>query len=168
MTETSETNGALRRAGRRSLSALMLGALASCTLNTAPADALRLEQPDPAPGASALRVGRTHFYGNPVVIDVPPSATSGTPFAVAVTTYGGGCTGEDRSVVLVTDLRADVVPYQRVYRPRADEACTEELRITRREVAVTFQATGQAVVRVHGRAMPGDSLVVVERVVTVR
>jgi hypothetical protein len=168
MTETSETDGAPRRAGRRWRSALMLGALASCTLNTAPADALRLEQPEPAPGTSALRVARTHFYGNPVVVEVPTAATTGTPFAVAVTTYGGGCIAEDRTVVLVTDLSADVVPYQRVYRPRANEACTEELRITRREIVVTFQATGQGIVRVHGRAMPGDSLVVVERIVTVR
>jgi hypothetical protein len=168
MTVTSESNGAARRVGRGWLAALVLAAQASCSLSTAPADALRLEQPEPEPGSSALRVARTHYYGQPVVIEVPAVATAGASFTVAVTTYGGGCIAEDRTVVLVTGMTADVVPYQRVYRPRANEACTEELRITRREASVTFQAPGQAVVRMHGRAMPGDSLVVVERVVTVR
>jgi hypothetical protein len=167
MTATREGIGAPRRAALLG-SALLLTASVACTPATAPTDALNIEQPAPPPGATALRVARTHFYGQPVVIEVPSGALAGTPIPVAVTTYGGGCMAEDTTVVLVVGMNADVVPYQRVYHPRADEACTEELRITRREVTVTFAAVGTAVVRVYGRAMPGDSLVTVDRVVQVR
>jgi hypothetical protein len=168
MIETRKRIGAVWRASLLRRSALLVAVLASCTSATAPVDALSLEQPAPPPGATALRVARTHFYGQPVVMEVPAAATAGTGFTVAVTTYGGGCIAEDMTVVLVAGAAADVVPMQRVYQPRASEACTDELRITRRQASVMFASPGQAVVRVHGRAMPGDSLVVVERVVVVR
>ena len=167
MIVTRERFGAPRRAALIRCAVLLTG-LASCTSVTVPTDALDIEQSAPPPGASALRVARTHFYDQPVAIEVPAAATAGTPFLVAVTTFGGGCIAEDTTVVLVLGMHADVVPYQRVYQPRADEGCTEELRITRREVTVTLPAAGTAVVRVYGRAMPGDSLVVVDRAVTVR
>lgn len=122
----------------------------------------------PAAGRAALRVAHIDFYSDPVVVEVPGAATAGTPFTVAVTTYGGGCVSEDTTVVQVTGLHADVVPYQRVYRPGANEACTQELRITRREASVVFAAPGLATVRVIGRAAPDDGLVVVERQVAVR
>lgn len=157
---------------RRALfSAGFLGLIgAGCTSATSPADsaALRLEQPAPAPGQSALRVARIAHYGDPVVVEVPESATAGSPLAVAVTTYGGGCVSEDTTVVQVDGLRADVVPYQRIYQPGVNGACTMELRVTRRMVSVVFASAGRATVRVIGRAKPGDSLVVVERGVLVR
>ena len=147
---------------------LTLAAAAACRSSTAPAvssPALSLEEPL-APGIAVRRVARIAFYSDPAVVDVPAAAAVGVPLPVAVTTYGGGCVGEDTTVTFVEGLRADVVPYQRVI--TGNIGCTLELRITKRQIAIVFPAAGRATVRVIGRASPGDSLVVVERGVTVR
>ena len=150
--------------------AALLGALAACTSLTGPepSSVLRLEQPAPGPGTSALRLAHIDFYQDPVIVEVPGTMTAGVPAAVAVTTYGGGCVAEDTVLVEVAGLRADVAPYQRVHNPGPNGACTQELRITRRVASVTFAAPGLATVRVIGREAPGDALVIVERAVQVR
>ena len=143
-----------------------LAGVAGCTSSTAPlgSSALRLEQPLPMPGFSALRAGQVM----PFLVEAPSAATAGQPFPVAVTTYGGGCIGEDTTVVDVSDHRADVVPYQRVYQPTSNEACTLEARITRRQVRVVIPQAGEATVRFIGRGSPGGSLVFAERSVSIR
>ena len=154
---------------RRVLRATMLtlAAAAACRSSTAPAvssPALYLEEPL-APGIAVRRVARIAFYSDPAVVEVPAAAVAAVPLTVAVTTYGGGCVGEDTTVTFVEGLHADVVPYQRVI---TGVACTLELRITKRQIAIVFAAAGRATVRVIGRVSPSDSLVVVERGVTVR
>ncbi len=146
---------------------LTLAAAAACRSSTGPtvsSPALSLEEPL-KPGISVRRVARILFANDRVLVDVPAAAVAGVPLTVAVTTYGGGCVGEDTTVTFVEGLHADVVPYQRVI---TGVACTLELRITKRQVAIVFPAAGRATVRVIGRASPGDSVVVVERGVTVR
>jgi hypothetical protein len=142
--------------------------VASCGSLTQPepsSPALSLEQPLPTvAGKTALRAGNIRFYGDPLIVDVPPSATAGVPFTMSVTTYGGGCIAEAETVVQVNGWRADVVPYQRV----SIGLCTQELRITKREASVTFAVPGQAVVRVIGRDQPADELIEVKRIVVVR
>jgi len=154
----------------RSLLVVAAAATVACTDTTGPGDpsALALEQPLPAAGKSALRAGTILLYHEPTVVEVPSSATAGTPFTVTVTTYGGGCISEDVTVVHVDGERADVVPYQRIYNPARNVVCTSELRITRRQASVTFASSGTAVVRVIGRAQPADTLMQVERTVLVR
>jgi len=154
---------------RRRLAPLALAVLlASCGSLTQPdpsSSALSLEQPLPTVvGKTALRAGNIRFYGDPLIVDVPASATAGVPFTVSVTTYGGGCIAEAETVVQVNGWRAHVVPYQRV----SIGLCTQELRITKREASVTFAVPGQAVVRVIGRKQPEDELIEVERIVVVR
>lgn len=147
-----------------------LAGAAACTSPTAPlgSNALRLEQPLPVPGATALRAGVVKLGRDPLLVEAPSTASAGQPFTVAVTTYGGGCIGEDTTLVDVSDHRADVVPYQRVYHPSANSVCTLELRVTRRQVQLVIARAGQATVRFIGRASPGDSLVSAERSVTIR
>lgn len=149
---------------------VMLAGAAACTSPTAPLDssALRLEQPLPVPGTSALRAGVVRLGSDAFLVEAPSTATAGQPFTVAVTTYGGGCIREDTTLVDVSDHRADVVPYQRVYRGLANSVCTLELRVTRRQVQVVISQTGQATVRFIGRSSPGDSLVLAERSVSIR
>jgi hypothetical protein len=158
------------RPTRPILAILLLGAcrgepLAPDAIGALPA--LSLEEPLPAPGHSARRAAVIAFYGDPLVVEVPSTARAGAPFDVGVTTYGGGCIAEDTTVATVADRLADVVPYQRIHRPGPNEGCTLELRITRRTARVTFPTAGLAVVRVTGRAAPGDSLVSVVRAVRV-
>ena len=117
------------------------------------------------PGASALRAAVVMLGRDAFLVEAPSTATAGQPFTVVVTTYGGGCIGEDTTLVDVSEHRADVVPYQRVYRA---SVCTLELRVTRRLVQVVIPQTGQATVRFIGRASPGDSLISAERSVSIR
>lgn len=155
---------------RLSLIVTLAGA-AACTSLTAPleSNALRLEQPLPVPGATALRVGMVKLNGDTFLLEAPSSAAAGQPFTVAVTTYGGGCIGEDTTLVDVSGHRADVVPYQRIFQPPTGNfGCTLELRITRRQVSVVIAQPGAATVRFIGRASPGDSLVSAERSVSIQ
>ena len=163
----------MHRASRSLLLAAAAAAAVACTHTTGPVDpsasALALEQPLPAAERSALRAGAILFFHDPTVVEVPSSATAGMPFTVTVTTYGGGCISEDTTVVKADGQRADVVPYQRIYNPGPNGgACPSELRITRRQASVVFDAPGSGVVRVIGRAMPGDTLMQVQRTVHVR
>lgn len=125
------------------------------------------EQLPAAPGHTARRIATISFYRDPPVVQLPASAHTGQPIELYVTTYGGGCIGEDTTVVAVNDLRTDVVPYQKIYTPRGNEGCTLELRITRRAVRLVFSKPGIAIVQVTGRAAPGDSLVQVKRALLV-
>jgi hypothetical protein len=106
-----------------------------------------------APGVVALRVAVVGGYRDSAAVSVPAIAHAGEPVAIGVTTYGGGCVSEDTTVVTVTGAQAEIIPYQRVYTPRADrsEGCTLELRIARRQVQVTFAAPGRSQVEVISR-----------------
>ena len=108
----------MRRLSQFKLVGTLLGA-AACTNPTAPltSTALRLEQPLPTPGSSALRVASVTYHGELPLVDAPSTAVAGQPFEVAVTTYGGGCIGEDTTVVDVSGHGADIVPYQRIHQP---------------------------------------------------
>ena len=147
---------------------LLVGCITHPTGVTLERSELPLAEQVLQPGSEARRVATIRHYGDPAVVEVPWTARSGEPVEIHVTTYGGGCVREDTTVASVAGLSAEVVPYQRVYAPRSQEACTSELRITRRSVRLAFAAVGQAKIRVIGRAAPGDSLVAVERRLIVR
>ncbi|GAC1682843.1 MAG: hypothetical protein NVS9B3_00560 [Gemmatimonadaceae bacterium] len=156
----------------RRTSALLALTLVGCRhAPTAPAHSeypLALDEHPTAPGQSVRRVAVIQVNTDPLVVDIAQSATVGTPVGVDVTTYGGGCMAEDATVVKTIGLHADVVPYQQIYTPLAGQACTMDLRVTRRHENIVFTTAGTATVRVVGRAVPGDSLIVVERSVTIR
>lgn len=160
------------RAVARAAGAAIACVLAGCggvTAPSLPSAGLPLAEQAPAAGLSARRVATIRGYGEAAVVTVPATARAGEPVVVGVTTYGGGCVREDTTVTTVVGVRADVVPYQLVYTPRANEACTLELRINARQVRLTFGTPGPAQVVVTGRvAGPGDSLVRIVRAIDVR
>jgi hypothetical protein len=126
--------------------------------------ALSLEQPMPAAGQSALRVAS---IGDANGVTVPSVAHAGLPLQVTVTTYGGGCITEDTTVVTTNTHSADIVPFQRWYQPKQNEACTMELRVNKRQLEVVFTQPGVASVRIYGRGQPDGALVTVVREVRV-
>lgn len=128
-----------------------------------PTSALDLEQPMPAAGESALRIASIGQSGEPVQVEVPSTARVGQSVPVAVTTYSGGCISDDTTAVDVHPHLANVVPYQRVYQPKQNEACTMELRVNRRQVDLVFTEPGPATVIVYGRSYPGGGLTMVTR-----
>ena len=95
-------------------------------------------------GDSGERVpGVINHYGEPVKVTVPNAAASGTPFAVTVVTYGGGCTERGEATVTVEALRAEVKPYDYdTSAPRLD--CDDMLRTYEHTVALSFEEAGTA------------------------
>lgn len=144
-----------------------LGCAQDITPPSLPASALALEEPLPAPGQSALRVANIRQFGDPIAVDVPVTITAGEPATVAVTTYANSCITEDTTIVDVHAQTADVVPFQRVYKPNQDEACSTELQANRREVDVVFAEPGSATLNVYGRRYPDGGIAVATYRITV-
>lgn len=126
-------------------------------------DATSFEMPRPAPDQWARRLALIVYFHEPFVIEIPARGNSNQPLAVYVTTYSGGCIRDDTVVVSVSKGRAEIAPYQRIYATQAFEACTAELIVRRRRVEIVFPNRGQSIIRVTGRAQPGDTLVAVTR-----
>lgn len=150
---------------------LLIGLLAGCNDVTAPevvdAGSLPIPEQPPTTGVTVSQVATLEFYGNPSAIEIPATATVGQTAEARITTYSGGCISDDTISIVRTDDRADVVPYQKVYTPRANEACTADLRITRRVVALVFRKAGEVTVTVTGRSRPSGELLRITRTVRV-
>ena len=154
----------MRHFARTSWLALALAA-AACTSTVAPdlpSDGLPLNEQVPTPGLTARRVASILDPAQPGAIDVPATARAGEAITVGVTTFGGGCIREDTTVVTVRGSQAEVVPYQLVYTPKQNEACTLEARVTPRRVRITFATAGSAAVVIRGRtSLEGDPATIV-------
>src|SRR5688572_27601566 len=103
---------------------------------------------EPAPGSTVRRPATLEHFGDPAVISSPATARVGVPIDVVFTTYGGGCVSRAVTELEVVGLDAQVRPFQDEYIPRANEACTDELRVESTTVSLTFTATGTARIRV--------------------
>lgn len=92
------------------------------------------------------------------VLDIPDTATVGSPLELTVRSFGNGCYSPHSITVDVRDRVATVIPYDRVYvLPPADpcadwtEVCTSALVPLVHEATVTFDSPGPAELRVIGR-----------------
>jgi hypothetical protein len=108
----------------------------------------------------------------PEVLQAPAEATAGVPFAVTVTTFGGGCIRSDGVEGRYAGLVVELTPYD-IYHEGPGVVCTLELRFMPRKVSVRFDASGVATIRLRGRrgfgtSGPDAELVTIERQVTVR
>lgn len=112
-------------------------------------------------------VGTISFYQDPVKVEVPKTATRGTPFDVKVTTYGGGCISQGDTEVEVQGAGAVVTPYDVEVRD-PELVCTLELRTFVHVASVRFDAPGPAVVTVRGVREPEGDVVTVQKTVTVQ
>jgi hypothetical protein len=103
----------------------------------------------------------------PVVVEVPATATRGTAFQVAINSYGGGCIGQGPTEVAVNGLTATVEPYQ-FELVDGNSTCTDDLRTYRHLAQVRFEqaGTGRIVFRGHSR-LKGETITV-ERTVVVQ
>lgn len=98
-------------------------------------------------------------------VEVPATATAGTPFQVRVTSYGGGCIRAGRTEVRVSGSTATVEPYQIITK---HDVCTADLRIDVNTASVRFDAPGTATVVVRGLNDAANQVITVERTVRVQ
>lgn len=119
------------------------------------------------PGTTERRPANLLFYGDTTTITVDSTTVVATPLSIAFITFGGGCIGKGETETEIIGLQADLRPYQYVYHPRSNEACTSELRLDQNQVTVQFSAPGTARIRITGLRQPGDQPVTLERTVIV-
>jgi hypothetical protein len=98
----------------------------------------------------------------PDPLPTPGTVSVGAPFQITVTTYGG-CVKPAGATVQVSDLVAEITPYDSV--PFGGPPCPPVFMSFPRIVELQFSATGQAVVRLHGRGFSGP--LTVEKPITV-
>ena len=152
----------MRHSVRSSLrySLVLLGVVAgvACSSTTGPGEFKRERQ---------LAVIR--FYQDPMLIEVPSVVSRGVDFEVAVRTFGGGCIAQGDTEVSIVGRTAEVRPFDVfVTQLPPNGACTDDLRYYLHRATLRFTEPGMAIVRVRGRAQPGNDIVVVERVVLVK
>jgi hypothetical protein len=121
--------------------------LASCT--TEPGRERVVGLIDTTPSAQALTAPDT------VSVDVPVSVT--------VVTWGSACRSADGATVRVTNLLADITPYDRL--PPAGTNCIQIVLPLPRAVSLRWATPGQGTIRLHGRY--GSESVILERSITV-
>jgi len=119
------------------------------------------------PSSWRRRAATLEHYGYSAALTVPASTQRNVSFNVEFTTYGGGCVERATNEVRVLGLDVQIQSYQREYTPRANEACTDELRTEQNIIPITLSGPGTARIRVFGRRMPGDENIVLERAVLV-
>ncbi|MFQ6045953.1 MAG: hypothetical protein ACE5PT_06285 [Gemmatimonadales bacterium] len=113
-----------------------------------------------------VRRGTIEFYGDPVVVDVPDTITLGTPAMVTVRTYGGGCHRKGFTEVSVDGLTAAIDPYDSLW--VGGGGCPDILLHFEHAVSVELAEPGTATIRVVGRTLPADTVLVAVRSVVVR
>ncbi len=119
------------------------------------------------PGTTERRAAYVIFHGDTSAITVPTSASVNVPFAIDFITFGGGCIRKGETESTVAGLQADVRAYQYEYHPKANEACTDELRLDHNTATVQFSVPGTATIQVVGLRAPGGTSAILSRTLTV-
>ena len=121
---------------------------------------------DSSNGPERTRViGAIEFHGEPVVVNVPDTASAGATFAVQVLTYGDGCAEKGETRLEIDRSRAVVTP---VDLRKEAEVCPAVLQSFEHSAEVRFREAGAAEVVIRGRRVPPGTVTTVRRKVTVR
>lgn len=110
------------------------------------------------------QVGVIDFFEQPTVIAVPDTVRAGEDFQVSVRTYGRGCVRQDTTEVAVEGRLAQVVPYDLHSR---DGTCSDVVRAFDHAAVVRFEEAGEAEVRVVGKRLPENAMMVLAHPVVV-
>jgi hypothetical protein len=110
------------------------------------------------------------YHADTVAFTVPDTVDVGENFLVTVRSYGDGCVSQGDTQSFYTNSQfADVVPFDVfVVQAAGNHVCTDILQIFPHVTVLSFNVSGTATVRVRGRTIPGDSVILRERAVYVR
>ena len=84
-------------------------------------------------------------------VEGPTTGAVGEPLTFRVITWGPGCYRSAGAAVINQGLQMTVIPYDSV----PPGVCTRDLRSIPRDVVVTFDRSGDAVLRVQGASLVG-------------
>ena len=158
------------------LLAVLLLILTGCSPSIKPIEKIDAAPPTTAPETrehpdgtvEERRVGIIASYGDPVRVELPASVLAGEAVEVTVVTYGDGCTRKGDTEVEISDLSAEVTPYDwEVTQLPPDTACTLELRLYEHTATLRFDRAGTAQVIIRGREEPSGEVIAVEYPVAV-
>ena len=85
-----------------------------------------------------------------VAIDSPMVAGVGEPVLIGITTWGGGCTSEERTDIELHDQEVHIYPYNRTRIPSKGSACTQQLLSIPHQAMFKFEVAGNKQITVHG------------------
>ncbi len=91
------------------------------------------------------------------VITAPASVRSGEDFQLTITTSGGGCERAGDLGVVMSEAGATIMVYDFTTATRPGIACTAIFKQFPHTVTLRFNKPGEAVIRVWGRRMGGDT-----------
>jgi hypothetical protein len=103
--------------------------------------------------------GVLEFLGDPAQVIARSPGHLGDPIVLRIRQYSGGCSTPAEIETSVDGLHADVWVYEIDATRKAENpagACTTELLIDDREVAVPFQRRGRTTITVHGQRVLRD------------
>ena len=119
----------------------------------------------PSESGERRQVAVISHYSDGPEVTAPDTVLQATPFVVSVRSYGNGCISPGGVEVESVPGGAAIRPYD-IH--SGDAICTDVLRLFTHEAEVVLTETGRNRLLVHGRGLPSDSLIVVERHVWVR
>lgn len=90
-------------------------------------------------------------------VEGPTTGAVGEPLTFRVITWGPGCYRSAGAAVINQGLQMTVIPYDSV----PPGVCTRDLRSIPRDVVVTFDRSGDAVLRVQGASLVGRNPAIV-------
>ena len=111
-------------------------------------------------------LGRLSYFGHPSLVQAPDTVLVGVPFNVVVRTYGGGCISYGHTDVAYTSPRViGVRPYDI---DSLEDVCTDELSLFDHTAELAVDSPGTWVIQFHGRQIPPDTVIIIERSVHAR
>lgn len=113
--------------------------------------------------------GVLEHYGDTVHLELPDHLDAGVPAAITVWTYGNPFCDRKGPIYLSVDgLLVVIEPYDLVPAPSSGKACPDVVGPFVHTVHVEVSQTGAATSRVIGRRQPDDTIMTVERPLSVQ
>jgi hypothetical protein len=106
-------------------------------------------------------LGRLSYLGHPSFVQVPDTVLVGVSFNVVARTYGGGCISYGYTDVEYTSPGViDVRPYDI---DSLEDVCTDDLSLFDHTAELAVDSPGTWVIQFHGRQIPPDTVIIIER-----
>lgn len=114
---------------------------------------------------NGLNPARIAHVGEGPTIELPAATLVGEPFAIVITTFGGGCIEQGPTNVVSSGRRIDIRPMDVFSRVGAN--CPDVLRYHSHRATLTGSQRGMLEIRVYGTALSFAGDVIERRAVAV-
>jgi hypothetical protein len=121
---------------------------------------------DPTGLDSERRTATIAFFGLPIVFEAPDSVESGVAFTVTTRAYGNDCFRAGGEKIRRSDGVVELTP--KVLVRTGPNVCDDILVTIDQDAEITLGSPGEYEIRIRGKELPVDSIVVASHTVVVR